>query len=37
MKRRFTYREWHYVSADENLFELTPESLFIYRQILRYV
>jgi hypothetical protein len=37
MKRRFTYREWHYVRADENLFELSRESLFVYRQILRYV
>jgi len=36
MKSRFTYREWFYVNADENLYDLSPESLFIYRRILKY-
>jgi len=37
MKTRFTYREWHYVNKRENLFNLSREALFIYRQILKYV
>lgn len=36
-KTRFTRQEWHYACADENLYELSRESLFIYRQILRHV
>ena len=37
MKRKtvFTYLEWHWTNADENLFNLDAEALFCYRHLVK--
>lgn len=34
-KTTFTWREWHYTQANESLFDLTKEELFVYRLIIK--
>lgn len=34
-KRWFTYREWFFTTAEENLFHLSREELFLYRLIIK--
>ena len=31
----FTYREWFFTNAEENLFHLSREGLFLYRLIIK--
>lgn len=32
---KFSYTEWHWTCAHENLFELDAEALFCYRYLVR--
>jgi hypothetical protein len=32
---RFTFLEWHYTGATENLFDLTPEEYHWYKLIVK--
>ncbi len=34
-KTKFTYREWHYTCAHENLFDLDKNALAFYREIVK--
>lgn len=36
-KTKFSQREWFFANDDENLFHLSREELFIYRQLLKVV
>ena len=34
-KTKFTWREWQYTNADESLFGLDKEELYIYRLLVQ--
>lgn len=34
-KTKFTWREWQYTNADESLFALSKEELYLYRLLVQ--
>lgn len=35
MKPKFTWREWHYTNANESLFDLSKEELYVFRLLIK--